>query len=108
MAAIGIGHPFQPDLDLRSIIVDAVAVGNATARTVFFQTDVPDNLLYYTATLDTPAVTMRMIGVTTRTCTGPQGEVCALGRLAVVMTKFDGVFAHGAVATVRHPDRGTG
>ena len=31
---------------LREILVDAVAVGNATARTLFFQTNVPDNFLY--------------------------------------------------------------
>ncbi len=98
IAAIGIrkGHPFQPDQHLRDILVDAVAVGNATARTVFFQTDVADNFLYegsywkrgffggnheflldgeggernldartalfYMATLNTPAMTMKMIG----------------------------------------------
>src|SRR3954453_18571559 len=38
LAAIGIrtGQPFEPDERLRKILVDAVAVGNATARALFF------------------------------------------------------------------------
>ncbi len=99
LAGIGIqkGKPFEPDPRLREILVDAIAVGNATARTLFFQTDVADNFLYegsywkrgffgrdyqflldggggernldartalfYMATLNTPAMTMKMIGV---------------------------------------------
>jgi hypothetical protein len=101
LASIGIrkGKPFEPDQHLRELLTDAVAVGNATARALFFQTDVPDNFLYegsywkrgffgrdyrflldgddgqgernldartavfYMATLNTPAMTMKMIGV---------------------------------------------
>ena len=100
IASIGIrkGKPFEPDQHLREILTDAVAVGNATARTLFFQTDVPDNFLYkgsywkrgffgrdyrflldgdegggernldtrtslfYMATLNMPAMTMKMVG----------------------------------------------
>ncbi len=97
IASIGIrkGHPFEPDRRLRELLVDAVAVANGTARTLFFQTNVPDNFLYegsywkrgffgrdyrflldgesernldartavfYMATLNTPAMTMKMIG----------------------------------------------
>ena len=100
IASIGIrkGKPFEPDQHRREISTDAVAVGNATARTLFFQTDVPDNFLYegsywkrgffggdyrflldgdegggernldartslfYMATLNTPAMTMKMVG----------------------------------------------
>ena len=98
IASIGIrkGKPFEPDEHTREILVDAVAVGNATARTLFFQTNVADNFLYdgsywkrgffggdyrflhdgeggernldartslfYMATLNTPAMTMKMIG----------------------------------------------
>ena len=98
IASIGIqkGKPFEPDQRLREILVDAIAVGNATARTLFFQTNVADNFLYegsywkrgffggdyqflldggggernldartalyYMATLNTPAMTMKMIG----------------------------------------------
>jgi hypothetical protein len=100
MAAIGIrkGKPFAPDEHTREILTDAVAVGNATARSIFFQTNVPDNFLYegsywkrgffggdyrflldgdegagernldartalfYMATLNTPAMTMKMVG----------------------------------------------
>ena len=100
IAAIGIrkGKPFVPDEHTREILTDAVAVGNATARSIFFQTKIPDNFLYegsywkrgffgrdyrflldgdegagernldartalfYMATLNTPAMTMKMIG----------------------------------------------
>ncbi len=98
IASIGIrkGKPFEPDEHTRDILVDAVAVGNATARTLFFQTNVADNFLYegsywkrgffggdyrflldgdggernldartslfYMATLNTPAMTMKMVG----------------------------------------------
>ncbi len=98
LASIGIrrGKPFEPDQHLRDILTDAVAVGNATARTLFFQTNVADNFLYegsywkrgffgrdyrflledgegernldartavfYMATLNTPAMTMKMVG----------------------------------------------
>ena len=98
IAGIGIrkGKHFKPDERIREILVDAAAVGNATARTLFFQTNVADNFLYegsywkrgffggdyrflldgeggernldartslfYMATLNTPAMTMKMIG----------------------------------------------
>ena len=100
IASVGIrkGRPFAPDPHLRAILVDAVAVANATARTLFFQTKVADNFLYegsywkrgffggnyqflldgdegggernldartalfYMATLNTPAMTMKMVG----------------------------------------------
>jgi hypothetical protein len=100
IAAVGIrkGKPFSPDEHTREILTDAVAVGNATARSIFFQTNVADNFLYagsywkrgffggdyqflidgaegagernldartalfYMATLNTPAMTMKMVG----------------------------------------------
>ena len=100
LAAIGIrkGKPFEPDEHTREILTDAVAVANATARTLFFQTNAADNFLYegsywkrgffgrdyqflldgeegagernldartavfYMATLNTPAMTMKMVG----------------------------------------------
>jgi hypothetical protein len=109
IAAIGIrkGKPFAPDEHTREILTDAVAVGNATARTIFFQTNVPDNFLYegsywkrgffggdyrflldgdegagernldartalfYMATLNTPAMTMKMVGAPATTSTEP-------------------------------------
>src|ERR1700733_6749156 len=48
IASIGIrkGKLFEPDEHTRGILTDAVAVGNATARSIFFQTKIPDNFLY--------------------------------------------------------------
>jgi hypothetical protein len=99
LASIGIrkGKPFTPDERLRAILTDAVAVGNATARAVFFNTADTDNYLYegsywkrglyggnyqflldgedgvrnldartavfYMATLNTPAMTAKMVGL---------------------------------------------
>jgi hypothetical protein len=98
IASIGIrkGRAFEPDDHTRELLTDAVAVGNATARTLFFQTRVAENFLYegsywkrgffggdyqflldgdggernldartslfYMATLNTPAMTMKMVG----------------------------------------------
>jgi hypothetical protein len=99
LASIGIrkGKPFTPDERLREILTDAAAVGNATARAVFFNTADADNYLYegsywkrgfyggnyqflldgqdgvrnldartavfYMATLNTPAMTAKMVGL---------------------------------------------
>jgi hypothetical protein len=48
LAAIGIqkGKPFAPDTRMKSILADAAAVGNATARAIFFDTRDPDARLY--------------------------------------------------------------
>jgi hypothetical protein len=48
LAAIGIqkGKPFAPDERMKSILADAAAVGNATARAIFFDTRDPDACLY--------------------------------------------------------------
>jgi hypothetical protein len=48
LATIGIrkGQPFQPDEGLRKILVDAVAVGNATARALFFSLPEGEDNLY--------------------------------------------------------------
>ena len=47
-AAIGIqkGKPFQPDARMKKILTDAVAVGNATARTILFRART-DEARYY-------------------------------------------------------------
>jgi hypothetical protein len=48
LASIGIrkGHPFAPDENLAGILRDAAAVGNATARTLFFQPEDPEAYIY--------------------------------------------------------------
>ncbi|HEU0163575.1 MAG TPA: DUF1254 domain-containing protein [Thermomicrobiales bacterium] len=48
IASIGIqkGKSFQPDEQLRATLADAAAVGNATARSIFFQTTNPEEFLY--------------------------------------------------------------
>jgi len=48
LAVIGIekGKPFSPDARLKNILVDAVAVGNATARAISFSNRNPDAYLY--------------------------------------------------------------
>jgi hypothetical protein len=48
LSAIGIrkGQPFQPDARLRAILEQSAAVGNATARSLAFQTRDPSALLY--------------------------------------------------------------
>ncbi len=48
LASIGIrkGHPFEPDQRLAEILVDAVAVGNATARSLVFQPRDPGAYVY--------------------------------------------------------------
>lgn len=47
-SAIGIekGRPFEPDARMRKILKDAVAVGNATARTILFRPRTTDALYY--------------------------------------------------------------
>ncbi len=48
IASIGIqkGKPFEPDARMKTILTDAAAVGNATARTLFFQAREPAAYLY--------------------------------------------------------------
>ena len=48
LAAIGIqkDKPFSPDVRMQDILADAAAVGNATARAIFFDTRDPDAYLY--------------------------------------------------------------
>jgi hypothetical protein len=48
LASIGIqkGKPFAPDARMKSILADAAAVGNATARAILFDTRDPDASLY--------------------------------------------------------------
>jgi hypothetical protein len=48
LASIGIrkGQPFGHDARLRDILTDAAAVGNATARALYFRSDDPENELY--------------------------------------------------------------
>ena len=49
LAAVGIvkGQPFKPDERMRKILEDAVAVGNATARTVSFAPRPEEGFAYY-------------------------------------------------------------
>ena len=49
LAAIGIrkGRPFAPDERMRAILEDAVAVGNATARTIAFAPRESEGFAYY-------------------------------------------------------------
>jgi hypothetical protein len=49
LAAVGIvkGKPFAPDERLRAILEDAVAVGNATARAIFFAPREEEGFTYY-------------------------------------------------------------
>jgi len=48
IASIGLqkGKPFKPDARMKKILTDAVAVGNATARALAFQTRYPEAYLY--------------------------------------------------------------
>jgi hypothetical protein len=48
LASVGIrkGTPFAPDARMRSILAEAAAVGNATARTIVFRTRDPDAYFY--------------------------------------------------------------
>lgn len=48
IASIGLqkGKPFKPDERMKKILTDAVAVGNATARALAFQTRYPEAYLY--------------------------------------------------------------
>ena len=48
LASIGIrkGRPFEPDERMTGILKDAAAVGNATARTLFFQPEDPKAYIY--------------------------------------------------------------
>jgi len=98
IASIGIqkGKPFAPDAHMKAILTDAVAVGNATARAVFFHARMPEayiyeggqwktgfvggdyqwlkdggsggryldarTLFFYMATVNTPAMALKMIG----------------------------------------------
>lgn len=47
-ASIGIikGKPFSPDERMKKILTDAVAVGNATARTIAFNSRIPETYIY--------------------------------------------------------------
>jgi hypothetical protein len=98
-ASIGIkkGQPFEPDARMKKLLTEAVAIGNATARAIYFRPNLegayryPDSqwydsfvggdyrwlradgeggrnmdartLMYYHATLNTPAMVLKMIGV---------------------------------------------
>jgi hypothetical protein len=98
-ASIGIqkGKPFAPDARMKKLLTEAVAIGNATARAIYFRPNLegayryPDSqwydsfvggdyrwlradgeggrnmdartLMYYHATLNTPAMVLKMIGV---------------------------------------------
>jgi hypothetical protein len=48
IASIGIqkGKPFAPDARMKAILTEAVAVGNATARSIYFQTRIPAAYIY--------------------------------------------------------------
>jgi hypothetical protein len=99
IASIGIvkGRPFAPDERMKKILADAVAVGNATARSIVFDSRIeesyyyPDSswatgfiggdyrwlvdggvggryldartLFFYVATVNTPAMALKMVGV---------------------------------------------
>ncbi len=47
-SAVGIqkGRPFEPDSRMKKILIDAVAVGNATARAISFETREPGSYYY--------------------------------------------------------------
>lgn len=55
-ASIGIqkGKPFEPDARMKKILTEAVAVGNATARAIMFDTREPDAYKYENSTWFTP------------------------------------------------------
>ena len=99
IASIGIvkGKPFAPDERMRELLTDAVAVGNATARAITFESREPETyfyegkswftgfvggdyrwlvdggvggrfldartLFFYLATVNTPAMALKMVGV---------------------------------------------
>jgi hypothetical protein len=99
IASTGImkGKPFAPDARMKGILTEAVAVGNATARAIVFQSREPEvrffdtgswqtgfiggshewlrdgglggrfldarTLFFYTATVNTPAMVLKMVGV---------------------------------------------
>jgi hypothetical protein len=99
IASIGIvkGRPFAPDKRLKQILAEAVKVGNATARSIVFDSRMPESyyykdsswatgfiggshewlvdgglggrhldartLFFYVATVNTPAMAMKMVGV---------------------------------------------
>jgi len=48
IAGIGIqkGKPFEPDARMKAILTDAVAVGNATARSIYFHSRIPEAYIY--------------------------------------------------------------
>ena len=58
LAAVGIhkGRPFQPDDRMKAILVEAAAVGNATARSIFFHDREPDAYVYPDRRWTTPFV----------------------------------------------------
>ena len=110
IASIGIqkGLPFEPDARLRKLLIDAVAVGNATARALFFQGRLPGAYAYegsywkagfvggdyewlkdggaggrnldartyffYMATVNTPAMALKMIGKGSQYAFGDKDE----------------------------------
>jgi hypothetical protein len=58
LASLGIqkGRPFQPDDRMREILLDAAAVGNATARAIFFHHREPDAYVYPDRQWTTPFI----------------------------------------------------
>ncbi|WP_312165772.1 DUF1254 domain-containing protein [Phenylobacterium sp.] len=57
-AAVGLvkGKPFDPDERMRNILVDAVAVGNAAARSIDFRTRLPEAYIYPDRKWTTPFI----------------------------------------------------
>ncbi len=57
-AAIGLvkGKPFEPDERMRNILKDAVAVGNAAARSIDFRTRLPEAFIYPDRKWTTPFI----------------------------------------------------
>src|SRR6516225_3501349 len=64
-AAIGIrkGQKFAPDARMKAILTDAVAVANATSRAISFRNRDPRTNYFYMATLNTPAIVKKTVGV---------------------------------------------
>ncbi len=58
LAAIGIekGKPFAPDARMKTILTEAVAVGNATARAITFDSRIPEAYFYPNSAWCTPFI----------------------------------------------------
>jgi len=73
-ASIGLqkGKPFDPDPATKKTLTEAVAVGNATARAIAFNTPYKEayryfldarTMFFYIATVNTPAMVAKMVGL---------------------------------------------